>query len=56
MRRRRARPHTRDVVMVTPDGERTIVVVGEPLHPSTARYAHSYGQELAQLYLMTLES
>ena len=26
-------PHTRDVVMITPDGERTIVVVGEPLHP-----------------------
>jgi ribokinase len=25
--------HTRDVVMVTPGGERTIVVVGEPLHP-----------------------
>jgi ribokinase len=30
---RRNEPHTRDVVMVTPDGERTIVVVGEPLHP-----------------------
>jgi ribokinase len=30
---RRAEPHTRDVVLVTPDGERTIVVVGEPLHP-----------------------
>jgi ribokinase len=30
---RRPEPHTRDVVMVTPDGERTIVVVGEPLHP-----------------------
>jgi ribokinase len=30
---RRREPHTRDVVMVTPDGERTIVVVGEPLHP-----------------------
>ncbi len=29
----RAEPHTRDVVMVTPDGQRTIVVVGEPLHP-----------------------
>lgn len=29
----RARPHTRDLVMITPDGERTIVVVGEPLHP-----------------------
>lgn len=30
---RRGGPHTRDVVLVTPDGERTIVVVGEPLHP-----------------------
>ncbi|MCK6544618.1 PfkB family carbohydrate kinase [Myxococcota bacterium] len=30
---RRAAPHTRDVVMVTPRGERTIVVVGKPLHP-----------------------
>ncbi len=30
---RRDEPHTRDVVMITPDGERTIVVVGEPLHP-----------------------
>ena len=30
---RREEPHTRDVVMITPDGERTIVVVGEPLHP-----------------------
>src|SRR5205814_2125839 len=30
---RRAEPHTRDVVMISPDGERTIVVVGEPLHP-----------------------
>ena len=30
---RRAAAHTRDVVMVTPDGERTIVVIGEPLHP-----------------------
>ncbi len=29
----RPEPHTRDVVMITPDGERTIVVVGEPLHP-----------------------
>ena len=27
------RPHTRDIVIVTPDGERTIFVVGEPLHP-----------------------
>jgi ribokinase len=26
-------PHTRDVVMLDPAGERTIVVVGEPLHP-----------------------
>jgi ribokinase len=32
----RAEPHTRDLVMLTPDGERTIVVVGEPLHPSAA--------------------
>lgn len=30
---RRDEPHTRDLVMITPDGERTIVVVGEPLHP-----------------------
>ncbi|HET7505324.1 MAG TPA: PfkB family carbohydrate kinase [Kofleriaceae bacterium] len=30
---RRSEPHTRDVVMIGPDGERTIVVVGEPLHP-----------------------
>lgn len=30
---RREEPHTRDLVLVTPDGERTIVVVGEPLHP-----------------------
>jgi ribokinase len=29
----RAEPQTRDLVMITPDGERTIVVVGEPLHP-----------------------
>jgi ribokinase len=29
----RRRPHTRDIVIVTPDGERTIFVVGEPLHP-----------------------
>ena len=29
----RAQPHTRDLVMITPDGERTIVVLGEPLHP-----------------------
>ncbi|HEU0032072.1 MAG TPA: PfkB family carbohydrate kinase [Kofleriaceae bacterium] len=30
---RRSAPHTRDVVMIDPAGERTIVVVGEPLHP-----------------------
>lgn len=30
----RAEPHTRDLVLITPDGERTIVVVGEPLHPT----------------------
>src|SRR5438128_747269 len=30
----REQPHTRDLVMITPDGERTIVVVGEPLHPA----------------------
>jgi ribokinase len=30
---RRAEPHTRDLVMIGPDGERTIIVVGEPLHP-----------------------
>jgi ribokinase len=30
---RRDAPHTRDLVLVTPDGERTIVVVGWPLHP-----------------------
>src|SRR4051812_38268315 len=29
----REQAHTRDLVMITPDGERTIVVVGEPLHP-----------------------
>jgi len=29
----RETPHTRDVVLITPDGERTIVVLGEPLHP-----------------------
>ncbi len=33
---RREQPHTRDVVMIGPDGERTIVVVGEPLHPRLA--------------------
>ncbi|MBA3457174.1 MAG: sugar kinase [Deltaproteobacteria bacterium] len=30
---RRTAPQTRDVVMIDPAGERTIVVVGEPLHP-----------------------
>lgn len=30
---RRDEPHTRDVVLITPDGERTILVVGQPLHP-----------------------
>lgn len=30
---RRTSPHTRDVVLITPDGERTIIVLGEPLHP-----------------------
>ena len=29
----RQQPHTRDIVVITPDGERTIFVVGEPLHP-----------------------
>jgi ribokinase len=29
----RPEPHTRDLVLITPDGERTIVVLGEPLHP-----------------------
>lgn len=29
----RAEPHTRDIVLVTSDGERTIIVVGRPLHP-----------------------
>jgi ribokinase len=32
---RRDTPHTRDVVLLDPAGERTIVVVGEPLHPSS---------------------
>jgi ribokinase len=32
----RQQAHTRDLVMITPDGERTIVVVGEPLHPERA--------------------
>jgi len=30
---RRTEPHTRDVVMIGPDGDRTIVVIGEPHHP-----------------------
>jgi ribokinase len=30
---RRNQPHTRDLVLVTPGGQRTIVVIGEPLHP-----------------------
>lgn len=30
---RRPLPHTRDVVLVTPEGERTIVVIGKPLQP-----------------------
>jgi ribokinase len=30
---RRATAHTRVIVMISPDGERTIVVLGEPLHP-----------------------
>jgi len=30
---RRGAPHTRADVLVTPDGERTILVVGEPMHP-----------------------
>ncbi|CAN5633788.1 PfkB family carbohydrate kinase [soil metagenome] len=30
---RRSHAHTRDLVMVTPGGQRTIIVIGEPLHP-----------------------
>jgi len=30
---RRGAPHTRCIAMIAPDGERTIVVVGEPHHP-----------------------
>lgn len=30
---RRELPHTRDIVLITPDGDRTILVMGEPLHP-----------------------
>ncbi len=33
---RRAAAHTRCLAMLEPDGERTIVVVGEPLHPTAA--------------------
>lgn len=33
---RRRTAHTRDLVLVPPDGDRTIVVVGEPLHPRLA--------------------
>lgn len=29
----RDEPHTRDLAIITPDGARTIFVVGEPLHP-----------------------
>ncbi len=29
----RQSPHTRDIVVITPNGERTIFVIGEPLHP-----------------------
>jgi ribokinase len=32
----REAPHTRDVVLVNDGGERTIVVVGQPLHPAAA--------------------
>ena len=32
----RDQPHTRDLVLVTPEGERTIFVQGEPLHPTLA--------------------
>ncbi len=30
----RMEPHTRDLVLVTPDAERTIMVIGSPLHPA----------------------
>jgi ribokinase len=30
---RRRAEHTRNLVLIAPDGERTIIVVGEPLHP-----------------------
>ncbi len=32
----RDQPHTRDLVLITPEGERTIFVQGEPLHPNLA--------------------
>jgi len=32
----RAEPHTRDLVLVDAEGERTIFVIGEPLHPRAA--------------------
>ncbi|MCX5744372.1 MAG: PfkB family carbohydrate kinase [Proteobacteria bacterium] len=32
----RREPHTRDLVVVTPDAQRTIFVIGEPLHPRLA--------------------
>ncbi len=31
---RRREPQTRDIVLVTPNGERTIIVMGQPLHPT----------------------
>ena len=31
---RRHQPQTRDIVLVTPNGERTIIVIGQPLHPT----------------------
>ena len=33
---RRDIPHTRDLVLITPDGQRTIMVIGKPLHPAHA--------------------
>ena len=33
---RRPREHTRDLVLLTPDGERTIMVIGKPLQPERA--------------------
>ncbi len=32
---RRRAAHTRNLVLIEPDGERTIIVVGEPLHPQS---------------------